>query len=150
MVTPIEILAGALVSVFVTVVGGLFLKRAWRWWESAIQKRTDKEDWYAETVALCEQASQALESHQYYEPPTFDETRMEMRTAGSQLSRHAGNAVGLDIDDGVADLVREASQACQNLYNTPPQGTDLSPWEEAFDRAEEALQQARDEAESRL
>jgi len=75
---------------------------------------------------------------------------MEMRTAASQLSRHAGDAVRLDVDDEVADLVKEASRACQNLNKTPPQGYDLSRWEEAYDQAEEALQQARDEAKVRL
>lgn len=150
MVTPTGVGVGVVVGVIVTVIGGLILREIWWRRESSIQERTEQEDWYTETVAICEQAIQALESHQFHGPPTFDETWMEMRTAGSQLSRHAGDAVGLGVDDWVADLVREASQACQNLNNTPPQGTDLSPWEEAFDQAEEALQQARDEAEARL
>jgi type II secretory pathway component PulK len=143
-------LTGVGVGVVVTVVGGLILREIWRWRESSIQERSEREEWYAETVAICEQALQALQNHQHSGPPTFDETRMEMRTASSQLSRHAGDAVRLDVDEEVVELVKKASRGCQNLNITPPQGTDLSPWEEAYAQAEEALQQARDEAKVRL
>lgn len=146
MVTP----TGIAIGVVGTVIGGLILREVWRWRESSIEEKSEQEDWYAETVSICEHALQALRRHQNAGPPTFDETRMEMRSAGSQLSRHAGDAVGLEVDDEVAGLVREASEACQSLNNTPPQGTDLSPWDDAFETAKEALADARDAANSRL
>ncbi len=75
---------------------------------------------------------------------------MEMKSASSQLSRHAGDSAGIDIDEDVVTALREASQACQSLNNAQTYIGNTSEWDEAFDRAKDALSEARDKAQEHL
>ena len=146
MVSPIEILVG----VGTTIVGGFLVREIWHRRQNSLEEQAEHEDWYADAVSHCEQGLQALRHFDDTSHPNYDETRMEMRATASQLSRHAGNAAGMNVDDTVVEKLREASEACQSLNSAQTYVGDTSEWDEAFENARGSLREARDEAEDWL
>ena len=146
MVTLLEVAIGLVT----TVLGGLFVNELWNRRKSRLDEQSENEDWYAEAVSLCEHGLQALRGFENTHNPNYDETRMEMRSTSSQLSRHAGDSAGMDVDEGVVDALREASEACQALNNAQVYIGNTSEWDEAFEQAQELLTEARNLAEDHL
>jgi len=146
MVTPLEIIVGALG----TIIGGLVLREVWYRRKQRLDEQSEHEDWYADAVSHCEQGLQALRNFENTHQPNYDETRMEMRATGSQLSRHAGDAAGMDVDEAVVEALREAAEACQAVNHAQTYIGDTSEWDEAFERAKESLSVAKENAEQHL
>lgn len=146
MVAPLE----AAVGLGTTIVGGLLVNELWNRRKNRLDEQSEYEDWYADAVSICEHGLQALRGFENTHQPNYDETRMEMRSTSSQLSRHAGDSAGMDVDEDVVGALRDASEACQSLNNAQTYVGDTSEWDEAFDRAKESLSDARDKAREHL
>lgn len=146
MVTPVE----AAVGLGTTIVGTLVVKELWNRRKNRLNEQSEHEDWYAEAVSICEHGIHALRGFENTPQPNYDETRMEMRSASSQLSRHAADSAGMDIDEDVVGALREASEACQFLNNAHTYVGDTSEWDEAFESAYDSLREARNRAQDHL
>jgi len=146
MVTALEIIGGALG----TIGGGLILRELWYRRKQWLDEQSEHEDWYANVVSLCEQGLQALRNFENTYQPNYDETRMEMRATGSQLSRHAGDAAGMNVDEDVVEALREAAEACQAVNNAQTYVGDTSEWDEAFEEAKDSLSEVKEDAEQYL
>jgi uncharacterized protein (DUF4415 family) len=146
MVAPLEIVGGAVG----TIVGGLIVREAWYRRKQNLESQSEHEDWYADAVSHCEQGLQALRNFENTSHPNYDETRMEMRATSSQISRHVGNAAGMDIDEDVVEALREAGQACQAVNNSRTSIGDTSEWDDALEWAQDSLSEAKENAERYL
>lgn len=146
MVTLLEVAIG----LGTTVLGGFLVNELWSRRKNGLDEQSENEDWYADAVSICEHGLQALRGFENNQQPNYDETRMEMRSTSSQLSRHAGDSAGKDVDEDVVDALRDASEACQSLNNAQTYIGNISEWDEAFDRAQDSLSEARDKAQEHL
>lgn len=142
----LELAGGALV----TILGGLLLREVWYRRKQSLETQSDHQDWYADAVSHCEKGLQALRNFENASRPNYDETRMEMRATGTQVTRHAGDAAGMDIDEDVVEALRKAGEACQALSNAQTYIGNTSDWDEAFEQAKGSLSEAKESAEQYL
>lgn len=147
MVSQVEVVAG---------VGGVALGvgLAWVLWRSAsrfVSGPDRANQWHQETVSLC---TEALGLIQEFESDSteveHDELREGMQEMVRDLSRHAGTAVQLDVDENVITALRDASLACQELSEAEIKIGDATEWEDALHRATESVEYAREQATAHL
>lgn len=143
MVSQVEMVAG---------VGGVVLGVALAWvlWRT-LGRYISSEDpitqWHEETIRLCSEALGLIEDFESDSTAVeHDELRDGMQEMVRHLSRHAGAAVQIEVDDDVSTALRDASLACQELSEAEIKIGDASEWEDALERATESLEYAREQA----
>lgn len=145
MVSELPFLAGA---AGVIVGGGL----AWVLWDrlgSFTQRNTPAAGWYHDTVRLCTEALDVISRFES-EAIGHDDLRDGMSEMVELLSRHAGEAVGTDVDEEVVAALREASLACQELSEAQIKIGDSADWERALERTIRSVEHARELADARV
>jgi hypothetical protein len=109
------------------------------------------ERWHRETVRLSTEVLEAIECFEADDDPCdHDELRDRMNDMVTDLSHHAGDAVGADVDEDVVTALREASLACQELSEAHIRIGDSTEWERALERTVRAVKHAREQAADRL
>lgn len=117
MVDAVSISASAIVSLVVALGTTEYRLRRIQ----SVEESAEIDEWYVEAAQLASRLQKTW--RRKYEKPMqeggftgYDEVQSEMNLMGSQLSGHASEAEGKDVDESVVQALDETADVCQEIY----------------------------------
>lgn len=132
MVDVVSIALSAGISVAVSLASVEYRIRRSR----SIEQDDEVSEWYADAASFANKVQSTWETkferpHEESQFMSFDEVQREMNLFQSQLTNHASDAKGLQVDEEVVSQVEDTAEACREVYEIRTHMNVLPEFKEA-------------------
>jgi len=151
MVDAVSVVLSAVVSVAVSLASVEYRIRRSR----SIEQDNEVSEWYADAASYGNKIQSTWETkferpHEDNQFMSFDEVQREMNLFQSQLTNHAAEAGGLQVDEDVVEQVEQTAEACREVYEIRVHSNVMSEFKETGRTAKAEAQELEEMGLDRL